>query len=147
VVGSIINLISWVKGIKIFDVCEIFWKQVWSSLRYSHCVWRLRLDGELIFVTRNLSNEKYLRLEQLSKSLYFWEWWKILKRSLIIPAPQTLCLTAKTWRGAYFSQMESEPWKIFEIRATFKIAIILGMVKNIEKEFDHLCTTVIVFQC
>jgi hypothetical protein len=88
---------------------------------------------------------KKFGFEQLSKSLYIWEWLKILKRSLIIPAPQFLSLVAKTWRGAYFSQNESEQWKKFEIRSTFKIAIFLGMVKNIEKEFDHPCATVFEF--
>jgi hypothetical protein len=34
--------------------------------------------------------------------------------------------------------------KKFEIRATLKIATFLGTVKNIEKEFDHPCATVIV---
>jgi hypothetical protein len=33
----------------------------------------------------------------------------------------------------------------FVIRATFQIAIFLGTVKNIEKEFDHPCATVIEF--
>jgi hypothetical protein len=68
-----------------------------------------------------------------------------LKRSLIIPVPQFLSLAAKTWREAYISHKESEQWKKFEIRATFKIAIFLRMVKNIEKEFDHPCATVIGF--
>jgi hypothetical protein len=129
----------------IFGNVEIYWKGVWSSLLHSYWVWQLWLDGELIFVTRNLINEKNLRFEQLSKSLYFWECQKILKRSLIIPAPQLLGLIAKTWRKAYFSHKESEQWKKFEIRATFKIAIFLGMVKNIEKEFDHPCSTIIGF--
>jgi hypothetical protein len=68
-----------------------------------------------------------------------------LKISLIIAAPQLLGLIAKTCRGAYFSQKETEQWKYFENRATFKIAIFLGAVKNIEKEFDHRCARVIGF--
>jgi hypothetical protein len=44
-----------------------------------------------------------------------------------MPATHLLSLIAKTWRGAYFSHKESEQWKKFEIRATFKIAIFLGL--------------------
>jgi len=35
--------------------------------------------------------------------------------------------------------------KKFDIRAIFKIAKYLTLVKNIEKEFDHPCATVIGF--
>jgi hypothetical protein len=35
-----------------------YWKGVWLSLRHSYWVWSLRLDGEHILVTRNLSNTK-----------------------------------------------------------------------------------------
>jgi len=65
---------------------------------------------------------KNLKFEQFSILLNIWRWWKILKRSLIIPVPQFSGLKAITWWGAYFCHKESEQWKKFKIRASFKIA-------------------------
>ena len=56
----------------------------------------------------------------------FDERWKILKRRLIIRAPQLLSLVAKTWQGAYLSHKESVQQQKYEIRETFKITLFFG---------------------